>query len=129
MSKRDKTIVVFPVIVGILLLFACEAEQSRGFVPVMPDQKTRHLNYSFDDVWDVLVNMLAGQNIDVETFNKELGVIITDFIPLNSKSELGQESLFLEKSERIIEKAKYDITIVLLWKTMARGFQFSLRCI
>ncbi len=114
MRRRDKTIVIFPIIVGILLLSACEAEQSRVFVPVMPDQKTRHFNYPFDDVWDVLVNVLASQDIDIETFDKERGVIITDFIPLNPKSELGQASLFPEKGERIIEKAKYDIAIAVM---------------
>jgi len=39
-------------------------------------------------------------------------LIITYFIPIDPKSTVGKAALFTEKGERIIEKAKYDMVIV-----------------
>ena len=99
----------------VLLFFAfgvyCDGEQPRGFVPVMPDQKIRSFHYPFETVWTSLVQVLEYQDIAIETLDKSLGTIIADFIPLDPKSKLGNETLFPEPGERIIEKAKYDMVI------------------
>jgi hypothetical protein len=102
---------LFPVVLFFIFSVFCEGEQPRGFVPVMPDQKIRRFNYPFEAVWISLVQILEYQDIDIETLDKSLGTMITDFIPLDPKSKLGTEALFPEQGERLIEKAKYDMVI------------------
>jgi len=81
-------------------------------VPIMPDQKIRNFDNSYDAVWVRLIAYLEKQDIDIEIVDKELGLIITYFIPIDPKSILGKAALFPGKGERIIEKAKYDMIIV-----------------
>lgn len=87
-------------------------EEPRGFVPVMPSQKVHRFARDFETVWGALVTILEIKDIDIETVDKEKGSIITDFIPIDVKSDFGKSAIFPEKGERIIDKAKYDMTIV-----------------
>lgn len=99
------------IIIFMLIIPAC-SEKPRGFVPIMPNQKIRTFDYSYDAVWSRLIAYLEKQDIDIELVDKELGFIITYFIPIDPKSTVGKAALFPEKGERIIEKAKYDMVIV-----------------
>ena len=101
----------YAVLSCILFIFFC-CEETRGFTPVMPGQQIRTFTYSFDAVWSGLLTLIEKQDIDLLTVDKELGSIITDFIPLDPRSPTGRAALFPEKGERAIEKAKYDMVIV-----------------
>lgn len=87
-------------------------EEPKGFVPVMPDQKIRTFAHDFDTVWGGILTILETRDIDIDVINKEKGLIITDFIPIHTDSELGKSVIFPEKGEKIIHLAKYDMTIV-----------------
>lgn len=98
------------IIICMLFIQAC-AEEPRDFVPVTPDQKIRTFSHSYDAVWSRLIAYLEKQDIDIKSIDKESGSIITDFIPIDPKSPLGEAVIFPEKGERIIESAKYDMVI------------------
>ena len=87
-------------------------EEPQAFVPVMPSQKIHRYSRDFETVWGALVTILEIKDIDIDVIDKEQGSIITDFIPFDPKSEFGRSAIFPEEGERIIDKAKYDMTIV-----------------
>ena len=108
--KRMRHILLCFLIFAVSGIFC--GEEPRAFVPVMPSQKVHRFARDFETVWGALVTILEFKDIDIEAIDKEKGSIITDFIPIDPKSDFGKSAIFPEKGERIIDKAKYDMTIV-----------------
>jgi len=104
---------VFVIIAVIVCFSACETEPDQGFMPVLPSQKVRTYPYSFALVWNAIMDLIVLNDIDLIMIDSDKGQVVTDFIPLDPKSEMGKKVIFREEGERIIKSAKYDITFAL----------------
>jgi len=101
------------VIASALCLCACGSGPDEGFVPAMPQDKIRTLPYPVETIWSAYLEMLERKDIDLLITDRENRTIVTDFIPMEPKSEMGKAVIFREEGEYSVGGAKYDITAVM----------------
>jgi len=93
----------------VVLMCACQPQPEREFVPVTPEQKVRSFPLPFDTVYEILLDMLKRQDIDLSEADRDLGTVATRPIPINPESETGKSVLFKTGWEVSINTGKYDI--------------------